>query len=266
MDSWNLRVYGTPITQIRERGARALGDIPISEIAALAQAIKHRDRVTDDVVIDRILAMYGVVRASETERSAVRKAVTTETPTDQAVMFAPALLTVIAREGRPSSATTRSDKDRSVRLLDNAIEETVNEALDLGMNGLKRLGESWEDGAAVAAVRTVVLEEMAAIGLTVGERELSVRVRDRMPNASGSARGAVVDGVLARVGKQFMDEEELTVLMAPWDRARHPAPSHDDTPRQQCVHGRAWGSCTRVTCPGHYLGGKSSDTDWRNDW
>jgi hypothetical protein len=65
---------------------------------------------------------------------------------------------------------------------------------------------------------------------------------------------------------QLMDEEGLAVLMAPWERARRPAPTDDDTPRQQCVHGNTLGSCTQVTCPGHYLGGKSSDTDWRTDW
>jgi hypothetical protein len=256
----------SPVTRIRERGARALLDIPTSEVAALAEAIRQRTRATDDVVGDRILAMYGATRASEAEQSAVRKAVATRPPADQAVIFIPTLLPVIAPQERPLSATTRIDKDRTVRLLDNAIEEVVNEALDLGMNRLKRLGDAWEDGDAVAAVRTAVLERMATIGLTHDERELAVRVRDRMPNASGSARGAVVDAVLARVGQQFMDEEELAVLMAAWERARRRAPGPDDTPRQQCAHGRTWGSCTQVTCPGHYLEDKFSEYDWRNDW
>jgi hypothetical protein len=266
MGSWNVRLYGTPVTRIRERGARALLDIPISEIAALAQAMREGAPATDDVEADRILAIYGAAHASQAERSVVRKAVTVEAPADQAAMFAPTLLSVMAPEERPSSTVSRGDNERAARLLENAIEEVVNEALELGMNGLHRLGLAWEDGVAVAAIRTVVIEHMATIGLTLSERELAVRVRDKMPNASGSARGAVVDAVLARVGMQLMDEEGLAVLMAPWERARRPAPSDDDTPRQQCIHGNTLGSCTQVTCPGHYLGGKSSDTDWRNDW
>jgi hypothetical protein len=266
MGSWNVRLYGTPVTRIRERGARALLDIPLSEIAALAQAMREGAPATDDVEADRILAIYGAAHASQAERSVVRKAVTVEAPADQAAMFAPTLLSVMAFEERPSSTVSRGDNERAARLLENAIEEVVNEALELGMNGLHRLGLAWEDGVAVADIRTVVIEHMATIGLSLSERELAVRVRDKMPNASGSARGAVVDAVLARVGMQLMEEEGLAVLMAPWERARRPAPTDDDTPRQQCIHGNTLGSCTQVTCPGHYLGGKSSDTDWRNDW
>jgi hypothetical protein len=186
---------------------------------------------TDDVVADRILAIYGATHASQAERSVVRKAVTIEAPADQAAMFAPTLLSVRTPEERPSSTLSRGDDERAARLLENAIEEVVNEALELGMNGLHRLGLAWEDGVAVAAIRTVVIEHMATIGLTLSERELAVRVRDKMPNASGSARGAVVDAFLARAGMQLMDEEGLAVLMAPWERSRRPAPTDDDTPK-----------------------------------
>ena len=268
MADWVVRSPASPRVLVRQRGNRALLEIPRSEVAAIAQRARHaRPTVTEGGLVTTVLAAYGAPNPAGSERAYIESAITGPTarpapasPTSTAIAQ-PAALSSTRPEPREDEPRVRPPVivPQGAKEFSTVVDETINEALALGGDGLHRLGAAWVDDEDVRGVRDAFLEEMWVLGVSMSLEVISKTVTSKLPDVSGKARGAVVDAAIARYLRPVADPIGVELLLRPWQVATSPL---DDAgapqaarARELCQHGRPMGSCMVVTCRGHFLGG-----------
>ncbi len=275
MAQWTVRVAGTEPVLLRERGPRSLIDVPPTELTEAARAVAPAGIAEDDL-ITRLCILYQVSSRIALHRQHVAAvigrglATVDERPR---VQFPQTPTLSIATPGTPpprsatsfAEAPPQHSADRLTRELEGDIEQAVNDALGLGLAGLKRLAEAWDDGPQVTETRAALFVHLHSLGVLLDERTIVERVREQMPNTMGAARGAVVDTALARFAGRYVDPEPVATLLKPWELASSGPRTHAQDPVQVCSHGIPWGQCRHPGCPGRFLGSAWTETDWRNN-
>lgn len=254
MSDWSLRIPGLPIATPRERGPRALGDVPLSELAAVASQLRETMRAGS--VIEEVLALYGVPSPTRQQDEYVRRAIDphwalANTPTHEAP----------PQDVGPEPASAR-DTARANKEFKGLLSLVVNEVLALGSRRLRLLGASWVDDEESELIRRQFLDSLRALGVGLDLDAITVLVRENLPDATGPARGAVVDLVLARALSGKMDEAAIDRLTSPMRAARD---SIEGSEERRCAHGRAWGTCRVGACLGRSAAAMPADYDWRLD-
>jgi very-short-patch-repair endonuclease len=258
MANWSIRLPATPPVVARERGPRAFGDVPLSELAHVADLLRSSNGPKD--AIDALLLVYAVPTPSAQQRDYLRRAV------DPSWALAQRPADEMRSGEEPVTALSAREAARTTRDFQGILDSVVNDALALGSRRLAKLGESWLDDEEVEAVRQALGDNLRTLGVADDINAISARVRDRMPNESGRTRGAVADAVLAKFLGQIADQSAVNLMLRPWQAAMSEFPEGARPVGQgQCVHGASWGTCRIVRCPGHFLGSAPSDYDWRTD-
>jgi len=254
MSDWALRIPGLPIAIPRERGPRALGDVPLSELAVVASQLRETTRTGS--VVEEVIALYGVLSPTRQQDEYVRRAIDphwalAHAPTPEAPS------PDVGSEPASARATARSNKE-----FEGVLSLVVNEVLALGSRRLQLLGAAWVDDDQSGLLRRQFLDSLRMLGVGLDLDAITVLVRESLPDASGPARGAVVDLVLARALFGKVDETAIDRLTAPMRAARD---SIEGTEERRCGHGNPWGTCRVGTCPGRSAAAMPADYDWRLD-
>ncbi len=258
MSNWSIRVPGTAPVVARERGPRALGDVPLSELAHVADLLGRAYGPKD--TMEELFRVYAVPTPSAQQRDYVRRAV------DPSWALAQRPAEEASSVSEPTTAASAREAARTSRDFEGILDTVVNEALGLGSRRLAKLGESWRDDEEVEAVRKALCENLRTLGVADDINAISSWVRDRMPGESGRTRGAVVDAVLARFLVHIADKSAVDLMLRPLQTAITEVPDAVRPVAQgQCAHGASWGKCHILRCPGHFLGSVPSDYDWRTD-
>lgn len=267
MASWTIRSHESNHVVLRERGPRALQDIPASEVRAAANVLEQEGVAAVDMV-SQLANLYHVSAQIELHRRVIAEALAPahSISTRDRAASVPDDIALAIPQGLAEQELTPHQSDRLSREFADVTEQTINDALQLGTGGLKRLGGAWKDGDDVAAARLAVLDHLGQLGVGLDEHGLATRIREGMPNTPGEARGATLDLVLARFAGRLVGDGSVALLMAPWKSAFALGPEGDSPASAEgCEHGAQWGYCIHVGCPGRYLGSSQADTDWRNN-
>jgi very-short-patch-repair endonuclease len=275
MADWVLYLPGTDPVALRALGPRRLMDVPLTEIAAATAHVWSAQIVNDDeTVADAVLRLFGAQAPSSLDLQHVVLGITLHQSgrPKSAWPGTPTVVTPVSRPvpspklGVPSVAPPMLMRRPTQRELDQAIRDTVNDALDLGFARLAALGRAWGDGSSLDEIRVEMARHLRELGVA-DVKAISMQVVDRLPQERPEVRGAVVDGVLAAFLRDVAEPHEVAALSQAWADARG-ADAEVGQPdvisaENTCAHGQAWGSCLHVMCPGHFLGGAAQE-DWRN--
>jgi very-short-patch-repair endonuclease len=275
MAEWVLYLPGSDQVALRALGPRRLMDVPLTEVAAAAAYVRSARIVNDDETIaDAVIRLFGVQAPSSLDRQHITLGIKLlhgggpRLPSPGSTRAVPPaqLPAPPPRPGVPGVIPQVVRRRPTQRELDQAIRDTVNDALDLGFVRLAALGRAWGGGAALDPIRAEMAGHLRDLGLA-DLKAITKQVVDRLPHEPPEVRGAVVDGVLAAFLRDIAEPHEVAALSQAWADARgddgETKEAETLASENTCAHGKAWGACLHVTCPGHFLGGAAKD-DWRN--
>ena len=268
-----LRLPSQAPVVVRERGPRALEEIPASEIKAVARQLRGSNiSPTDRALMRDILNEYGRVGLTNAASAYLGRCLGVVTPLgpeplEQQPIWPQRPAPILRPSPQPRAQPERPTRAAPVPGRPSAsnfrrvLADTIVRAQTLTAGARTRLATEWRDEENEGHRYAVV----GAANSAGAPREWSTVARivsSTLEDWPAAARGAVVDASFALVAPGVPDDAEP--LLAPWRSALRPGGAEppilpDRAEGDRCPHGNVIGKCPFIACKGHFLGGMPFD-------